>query len=298
MQVSKSLQLAIALITLVLLVYFYLWMGTINHYAGNTSDSHYYLFLADFFARGASEVPGIESFIAQTTQFSPGYPFVLGFFGGGVDSIVRAHQINNAFFAVGFVVFFYWLYTHGLKPIAALTLTLALALNHQQLINSINILSESQYFLFSVLIIILLENAKSRERLLIASALIGFGILSRTIGIAFLLPLLVQIIRFPTNWSRKGFIFFLALLPALSWKISQGLYLQSSVLRSRYLAELSAFYADASLHTIIYTITSNLTALIQSWSDYISGLPSILHLAIVSVLGLSILIGSTRNRVG
>jgi len=290
MPVSKSLQLAIALISLLLLMCFYLWMGTINLYSGNNSDSHYYLFLADFFVRGASEFPSIESYIAKTSIFPPGFPFVLGFFGGGVDNMVRAHQINNALFAAGFVAFFYWLHTHGLKPVAALTLTLALALNHQQLVYLVDILSESQYFLFSVLIIIVLENAKSRERLLIASALIGFGALSRTIGIAFLLPLLVQLIRFPTNWPSKGFLFSLALLPTLGWKIIHGLYLESSVPQYSYLAKLVTFYADASLDAAFDVVTFNLTALIQSWTDYLSGLPSTLHIAIAFVFGLSILI--------
>jgi hypothetical protein len=168
---------------------------------------------------------------------------------------------------------------------------LALALNHQQLIYSVDILSESQYFLFSVLIIILLDHARSRERLLLASALIGFCILSRTIGIAFLLPLLVQVIRCPSNWFRKGFILILALLPALSWKFVQGQLLTHSVVsRASYVEELGAFYAAATIETVITTVMSNLTALIQSWLNYLSGLPAILHLVIASVLGLSVLI--------
>ena len=266
-------------------------MGSINSYAGYISDSHYYLFLADFFTGGGQGNSDLETYIAQTTQFPPLYSYAMGLFGGGVDSIERAHQINNAYFAAGFMALFYWLHTQGIKPLSALTLILVLALNNQQLVYSAEILSGSQYFLLSVLIIILLDDAKSKERLLLASALIGFSLLSRTIGIAFLLPLLVQIIRCPTNWFRKCFMFFLALLPALSWKIAQGLYLSNPVVpRTAYGDYLGAYYADPTIQTVITVVTGNLTALIYSWSGYLSGLPSILHLGIASVLGFAILI--------
>jgi hypothetical protein len=189
------------------------------------------------------------------------------------------------------MVLFYWLHAQGIKPLAALTLILVVALNHQQLFYSAEILSGSQYFLFSVLIIILLNDAKSKERLLLASALIGFSILSRTIGIAFLLPLLVQVIRSPTNWFRKCFMLILALLPALSWKIVQGLYLSNSVVpRTGYGDYLGAFYTDPTIQNVITIVTANVTALIYSWSVYLSGLPSILHLAIASVLGFAVLV--------
>jgi hypothetical protein len=290
MQANKSVQYVIALIILLLLACFYLWMGSINSYAGNISDSHFYLFLADFFAGGGKLSSGLESFFAQTTQFPPLYSYALSLFGGGIDGIERAHQINNAYFAVGFMALFYWLHAQGIKPLVAITLILVLALNHQQLVYSTDILSESQYFLFSVLIVILLDDAKSRERLLLASALIGLSILSRTIGIAFLLPLLVQVIRCPTNWFRKGFMLILALLPALSWKFVQGQYLSHSVVpRVDYAGYLGFYFVD-TIQTVTTEVTANLTALIQSWSNYLSGLPSILHLAIAFVLGISVLI--------
>ena len=245
MPASKLPQYAIAIFLLLLLVCFYVWMGTINAYPGNSSDSHYYLLLADFFARSANEVPGVESYIVKTTQFPPGYPFVLSIFGGGADSIVRAHQITSALYVAGFVAIFYWLYASGLKLFAAIILTLTLALNHQQLILSVNILSESQYFLISALIIIFLEKAKSREHLLLVSALIGFAILTRSIGIAFLLPLLIQLIRSPLKWYGKGLMFSLALLPAVGWKIVQNQYFEIYAPRSEYLVDLAIIYSNA-----------------------------------------------------
>ena len=174
---------------------------------------------------------------------------------------------------------------------AAAILTLALALNHQQLLFAVDILSESQFFLLSVLIIILLENARSKERLLLASALIGICMLSRSVGIAFLLPLLVQTIKLPTNGYRKSFILSLALLPVTGWKIIQGQFLEPLAPRSDYLAKFGASYADALVQTAYNTFPSNFSALIQSWSNYLSGVPANVHLVIATVLGFSVLIG-------
>ena len=290
MQASKLIQWAIVFVAMMLLAGFYLWMGSVNPYEGNSSDSHYYLILADFFGRGKEVAPGIESYIAQITQFPPGYPFALSIFGGGSDGIERAHLVNSAFYALGFMFFFYWLHINGLNPLASLALTLAVALNHTQLLYSIDILSESQYFLLSALILIFLEKANSKERLLLASTVIGLSILTRSIAIAFLLPLLVQFSRVPSNFFRRGMVFLLALLPALSWKILEKFFLTSPYTqRTGYLDIFNQAHGDASLQAVLSLLTSNLTALIHSWFNFLSGLPPVVNYVVGTVLGFAIL---------
>jgi hypothetical protein len=237
-------------------VYFvWTWSGQMGEFA---NDGPNYLMMARHFADPGAR--GIDAQVAAVSRFPPLYPLLLAWCGAAAD-LNRAHAVTTAAFLLALVALYAWLRRQGLSAAAGAFGVLLCALLPQSWLFGLTVQSEYLYLLWSLLALLMLsrwgENRR-REVLYAAALAVAASVLTRTIGVALLVPLAVAAWRAP---RRTGlFALGIALAPVLTW---HALHRPAH----SYQSEFALIYGRAPLQLLLGQIGRELPALHKAWLE-------------------------------
>jgi len=196
---------------------YFAWTGhnQIGQFGG---DGPSYLMMAQHYSFSHSRDP-IYSDTASSSRFPPFYPFLLSLFGASTD-LVQAHIVTTSFLLLALTALYTWLLGEGFSPSQSTLLTLLFAMLPGTWLLGLSVQSEYVYLFFSMLALSFLaahERSKRDEALYAAAITIAAAVLTRTIGVALFLPLLVAALR--AQRRSAFFAICVALLPFLAWQL-------------------------------------------------------------------------------
>jgi hypothetical protein len=226
--------------------------------AGLAVDDAFYLLMADRqFGRLDGE-PGLLALLA-TRSYPPLYPLVLGLFGGGSDALLAASIANAALILLWVACLLAWLLRAGVAPAGAALLALAVAFAPFTLYHAQVLWSEHLYLLLQMLALWRLERQPPSGRdVLLAGALVGLTLLTRTAGIALVAAFSLYLVwQRPRRWAPALALAWLPLLERFSHRASV------------YGGELQGVFAQG-LQGAIGRIVENGAGLWQGWRDGLS----------------------------
>ena len=226
--------------------------------AGFAVDDAFYLLMADRqFGRLDGE-PGLLALLA-TRSYPPLYPLVLGLFGGGSDSLLAASITNAALILMWVACLLAWLLRAGVAPAGAALLALAAAFAPFTLYHAQVLWSEHLYLLLQMLALWCLERQAPRGRdVLLAGALVGLTLLTRTAGIALVAAFSLYLLwHRPQRWAPALALAWLPLLERFTHRASV------------YGGELQGVFAQG-LQGTLGRIADNGAGLWQGWRDGLS----------------------------
>jgi hypothetical protein len=183
-----------------------------------TGDAPAYMVMAQHYAAPGSSAGAPELF-AVYSRFPPLYSIVLARLHAAND-LLWAHALSTGLVLAGFVALYALLCAAELSALEAAALTLLFALLPGSWLQAMSLQSESLYLPLSccALLGIVLYLKRGRPELLYAGALaIGAAILTRSIGIALLPPLVLLLLRAPRRPALLAI--FIALLPVIAWSL-------------------------------------------------------------------------------
>ena len=178
-----------------------------NEVSSLADDSGTYLVMAQYFA-ALGDPPGAVEHLYHSESYPPLFPLVLALTGAAHD-FVRAHHMVAVFFAISCVLLFNLARRHlggtFLPAICAVTFILL----PSTWINMLGILSENLYLCFSLAALLVYERwAKSARNVSWQMAALGISIglcaLTRTIGFALILALILQCVLTRSAWQDAG----------------------------------------------------------------------------------------------
>jgi hypothetical protein len=271
-------------------VLYFLWSSTqqIGSFANDGPD---YLMMVRHYAPFGSE-SAVNAGYAAFSRFPPVYPLLLALAGTGAD-LHAVHLATTAFLLVALALYYAWLLTAGLaRPQAALLLLLAAVMPGTWL-QALTVQSEYLYLLWSLLALLLLalheraEHAYRYELLYAAALAVAAAVLTRTIGLALLAPLLLAAWRAPL---RRGVLAMaVAVMPLLLWHLLHRSHLG-------YSEALGDIYGRHAGHMLTAQIAGELPALRAGFADNLLHAPLSLQ-PLLDVLGLLLLAGALGRAV-
>lgn len=226
--------------------------------AGLAVDDAFYLLMADRqFGRLDGE-PGMLALLA-TRAYPPLYPFVLGLFGGGSDSLLAASIANAALILSWVACLLAWLLRAGVAPAGAALLALAAAFAPFTLYHAQVLWSEHLYLLLQMLALWRLERQAPRGGdVLLAGVLVGLALLTRTAGIALVVAFSLYLAwQRPQRWAPALALAWLPLLERFTHRASV------------YGGELHGVFAHG-VQGVLARIADNGAGLWQGWRDGLS----------------------------
>ncbi len=181
-----------------------------------TDDGPAYLMMARHFSPFLTESP-VNAIWAATSRFPPFYPLLLALTHANA-SLYWVHLLTTSFLLAGLLLYYGWLRGQDVPEAGAALLTLLVALLPGSWLASLQIQSEFLYLLLSLLALWVLDlhrRGPTDERLYAAALAIGVATLTRTIGAALYLPLLLATIKS----SRRSAVlaWAAATVPVLLW---------------------------------------------------------------------------------
>ena len=191
---------------------------------GLLSDSYIYLLLSDFFSPYRSIDGSFAKYLLANYSYPPGFPIVLGAFGGGSMNLKTNYFLDAGFLAATIAVFYKWLTYQSSVKIVALSLSTVFLLLPATLISNLGIFSEHLFMLVVLVAALLLStNRPSPTKLYAAAVIIGLATMVRTIGVAalfaFAVSELVQRRNKATPWSRIFLCLLIAIAPSICWSV-------------------------------------------------------------------------------
>lgn len=240
-------------------------------------DGPAYLMMARHFSPYAAE-SHVNAAWAATSRFPPFYPLLLAWSGAGAD-LLHAHLLTTAFLFGGLLLYYTWLRQQKLPAWGAALLALLVALMPGTWLGGLQIQSEFLYLLLSVLALWLLDlhDRQPRDEWLCAAGLaIGLATLTRTIGVALYLPLLLAAMKGP----RRSAVLAIATAatPVLLWHL-----LHRST--QSYLGDVAGIYGHHPWAALAVQAHRELPALQAGFGDNLQILP-LLSQPLVDGLGL------------
>ncbi|MBL6749268.1 MAG: hypothetical protein ISP90_02050 [Nevskia sp.] len=225
------------------------WTGQMGQFANDGPD---YLMMAEHFASPGDA--GVAAQAAAVSRFPPLYPLLLAWSGAAGD-LHRVHAVTLAAFLLALVALWAWLRGEGFAAREAATAVLLCAALPQSWLLGLTVQSEYLYLLCSLLALALLGawRRSARAEWLYAAALaVAAAVLTRTIGVALLVPLALAALRAP---RRSGAIALaIAVAPLAAWHL-----LHRSA--QSYQAQLEAIYGVAPLRHLAGQLQRELPAL-------------------------------------
>jgi hypothetical protein len=162
------------------------WIGVQDRLAGLGIDDAFYLLLADQYYGRLSGEPALAA-VLQTRTYPPLYPLLLGAVGGGSEALLPAFALNAAFSLLWIAAYLGWILRAGTVPIAAVLLAWAATLAPFTILHAPNLWSEHLYLALALAALAVLERPTTAHDQIIAGALIGLGVLTRSAGVALVL---------------------------------------------------------------------------------------------------------------
>lgn len=183
------------------------------------SDGPAYLMMAQHYSIGAAD-RSVGAIATSFERFPPLYPLALSWLGAAGD-LRLAHAATTVFFLLALAALYLWLATEDLEPWQGCLVLVSFAAIPGSWLPGLTIQSEYLYLLCSLLALLGLsgfERSRSPQTLYLAAIAVAAAALSRSIGIALLLPLLVSAWRAP---RRAGLLALsIAAAPLLLWSLT------------------------------------------------------------------------------
>lgn len=192
--------------------------------------------------------------MAVSSYLPPLYPLLLSW-SGGSDDLARAHLATTACLLLGLLAYCAWMWQAGASVAQAALMALLFATLPSTWDTALLIQSEFLYLLLSLAALALLAahgREPRRDLLLAAAATISAAIMCRTVGACLLPALLLAAWRSP--WRLRLVASFIALLPALTWKLLHHD-------EHSYGGVLSAIYGSSPWQALLQQLGTELPAL-------------------------------------
>ncbi len=182
------------------------------------TDGPSYLMMADHYAHGNMGDP-VYADVAAYTRFPPLYPLLLAWCHAS-DDFHLIHAVTTACLIAALLAFYAWLFVEGLPSAQCTLLVLLFAALPGSWLAGLIVQSEYLYLMWSLLAIALLaayQRNRAINALYGAAIVIALATLTRAIGVALYVPLLLALLRAP----RREAVFALAvsILPVLIWSL-------------------------------------------------------------------------------
>lgn len=276
---------ALLCLGLIAAVYF-AWSDT-DQMGAFANDGPCYLMMARHYAPAAHESVVYAEY-ATYSRFPPLYPLMLAVTGTGAE-LHATHRVTTVFLLAALGAYYAWLLAAGAaRPLAAL-LTLLVAVLPASWLQALTVQSEYLYLFWSLLALSLLTlyerpavHGRRHELLYAAAIAVAAAVLTRTIGVALFVPLLLAARQAP----RRAALLAVAagLLPPLAWHM---------VHRSRlgYDQALGDMYGHHAWQFLLNQVGRELPALRAGFADDFLHAPLALRW-LADGLGLLLLAGS------
>jgi len=194
--------------------FYFIWSHT-DQIGLVTGDASSYLMMAETYAHAGRDQVMADA--ASASRFPPLYPLLLARL-GGAENLPWAHAITTTCLLLALAILFFWMRREGLGSVPAGLLVLATAAVPDVWLAALTIQSEYLYILLSLAALAILarhENDHRTEPLFLAALLVALAILTRSAGIALLVPLLASLRR--RSWRERLLAGLLTLAPLLLW---------------------------------------------------------------------------------
>lgn len=182
------------------------------------TDGPNYLMMADHYAHGNMADP-VYADVAAYSRFPPLYPLLLAWCHAS-DDFHLIHMVTTACLILALLAFYAWLFVEGLSSAQCTLLVLLFAALPGSWLAGLVVQSEYLYLMWSLLAIALLA-AYQRNHLINAlygaAIVIALATLTRAIGVALYIPLLLVLLRAPRRAAILALV--VSLLPLLIWSL-------------------------------------------------------------------------------
>ncbi len=234
------------------------WTWT-NQIGSMSSDAPAYLVMAQHYS-GEHRYPGAAAVAASQNRFPPLYPIALARL-HAVDDLHRTHMVTTGFFLLALLALYGCLFRAGLLASEAALLTLLFAVLPGSWLLVLSLQSEFPYLLFSCisLMFLLMHWRLPRDEFLYAAALAAAAaMLTRSIGVTLLAPLLIGAVR---AGRRPGMLaLVLALAPLMLWHV----FHHAAV---GYTETLRLYYGDSTAPPLAAQLETTLSALHEGFNS-------------------------------
>jgi hypothetical protein len=260
------------------------WTATdqMGHFA---NDGPGYLMMARHYSPFLHE-SAVNADYARFARFPPLYPLLLAWAGcaGGLQAV---HLLTTAFLLAALAAYYAWLLSQGAAPAQAALLGLLVTVLPGTWLQGLMVQSEYLYLFWSLLALLLLarreQAAACRDELLYAAAMaVAAAALTRTIGVALLLPLLLA--ARSAQLKPRILAAAAALLPPLAWQL-----LHKSQLG--YGQAIGEIYGHDGVQVLLAQLRAELPALRAGFAQDFLHAPLAVH-PLLDGLGLLLLAGA------
>jgi len=235
-----------------------LWLTYQDVYAGFVWDDAYYLLMADRYSPYAADPSPVLTEIIGTRNFPPLYPLLLAVAGAGSAAIGRAHLVTTGCALIALTLFYFWLGTLGVRPVARWVATLALALAPITLMHLPVLWSEHLYLALTMGVLLAVSRADTRPGgRNLAALLVALAALTRVAGVSLVGAFAVYALW---RWRRRGILpALLATLPVFAERTINTLVSHSG---SNYHSHGWAFITSQD---ILHLAMRQLASLYAAW---------------------------------
>jgi hypothetical protein len=242
------------------LYFVWTWTDGLGDIGGDATD---YLLMAARFSASAGETDAAR-LSAAFSRFPPLYPLILAWCGAAGPDLHRAHAMTTAFLLLALASLYAWFLRQRLAPPPAALLVLAVAALPATWLLGLSLNSEFPYLLWSLLALLFLARHESDRRnadLYAAALFVAIAALTRTVGVALFLPLLLAALRAARRPGALAMI--LAAAPVLAWHL-----LHRS--REGYGAALLTFYGSDPLQMLRTRLPGQLQSVRDGFAQCLS----------------------------
>jgi hypothetical protein len=246
-------------------------------------DNAIYLLSADYLSPFGSPSPLAASYFASS-QYPPLFPLVLGILGANADLLV-AHLAVTSFLLAALLVLYKWQRSLSISPWWAFALTLLFACLPGTYFQTLEILSENLYLLFSLLGLWMYRQAEMTRRedwLLGAAVVVAAATLTRTAGVTLLAALLIHLV-FLKRSGRNAMAAVIALAPVAVWHLWRG--------GGGYVSSLATTYGANPIAAFLDRLSLQATALWYGWIDNFASAPPLAIVIAITAFGAICLTG-------
>jgi hypothetical protein len=209
----------IALIFIIVISIFYLYISSQNSIVGLVADDAMYLLMADYFSPYYSSLSQSSSFIMEASKFPPLYPMLLAIFGASSENILIAHVLTTSCFIGAVIMYIFWIGKDQKNKSIGLYLALILICLPASFLMNIDLWSEHLYLLFTMCALFFIEKANINTKYwLIAALFIGFLPIVRLVGITFVCAFFIYLHMHKVHYRYRYIL--VSIFPFLIWKAS------------------------------------------------------------------------------
>lgn len=239
----------------IIAVAYYVWTWS-PVLAGFGGDNATYFLTANLFSPYSEAFP-VSAYFANSSQYPPLYPLLLGLSGGG-DSILIAHLITTTFLLIAIWLMYKWAINLNLGRVHALALITIMSTIPGTYFQAMSILSENLYLLLSLSGLYVATLKKSNEKWMWVSAiLIAASSLTRSAGLSLILSFIIYL--FISKDRKKYSLSLGVILPMILWNVLNE---QDGI---SYSDQFSEFYSSGIVNSMLQHITSQSVYMWNAW---------------------------------